>query len=100
MGAAEVIAGIVVGVLSPVLLPVAVVYAVVTVTIETIREKIREWMKKKGKKATSAKVTKLFKDGNFNVVKTDIYKGKDKIGEIEIKAKRISDIKEGMRIAV
>ncbi len=90
MGAAEVIAGIV----------VAVVYAVVTVTIETIREKIREWMKKKGKKATSAKVTKIFKSGNFNVVRTGIYKGKNKIGEIEIKAKRISDIKEGMKISV
>lgn len=112
MGAAEVIGGIVAGLLSPILIPVGIVSGIVQAAGGTgilewlderhLRDEIRKRAQEEWKKATSAKITKCYKAGGFNVVDVGVYdSNQNELGEFELQVKEISsDIKEGMRIAI
>lgn len=109
MGVESVIGGIVAGLLSPILIPVGIVSGIVEAAGGT---GILEWLDKRHlekelrkraaelKKAQSAKVTKLYKSGKFNVVDIGIYdSNQNELGELELRSKEISsDIRVGMVI--
>lgn len=109
MGVESVIGGIVAGLLSPILIPVGIVSGIVEAAGGTgilewldkrhlekeLRKRAQEW-----KKATSAKVTNLYKSGKYKVADIGVYDDdQNELGEFELQAKEISsDIRVGMVI--
>lgn len=111
MGVESVIGGIVAGLLSPILIPVGIVSGIVEAAGGT---GILEWLDKRHlekelrkraqeeewRKATSAKVTNLYKSGKYKVADIGLYDDdQNELGEFELRAKEISsDIRVGMVI--
>lgn len=109
MGVESVIGGIVAGLLSPILIPVGIVSGIVEAAGGTgilewldkrhlekeLRKRAQEW-----KKATSAKVTNLYKSGKYKVADIGVYDDdQNELSEFELRAKEISsDIRVGMVI--
>lgn len=110
MGVESIIGGIVAGLLSPILIPVGIVSGIVEAAGGTgilewldkrhLEKELRKRAQEEWRKATSAKVTNLYKSGKYNVVDIRVYEDdQNELGEFELRAKEISsDIRVGMVI--